>query len=457
MALTDMRVLEAQPYYNDERARVVFKFGNMLMDTATLCHVRVRVENRRGQVADGWGAMFLSHMWAFRTPAIQPPHKDAVMRRLVEALCQRITENHDYAHPIDHFRTLEFELPAINARIGREMNLPEEMPYLGVLVCAAPLDAALHDAFGIVNNISTYDGYGPDFMSDLSTYLGPTFKGRYVSDFVKPTFAPLVPIFHTVGGLDILRAVDVTERVDGYPHSLEQWIKRDGVYCFKVKLNGRDTDWDLQRLIEVYRIARETHPNPQQTLYLSADTNEQSQHPDYMVDLLHRLRETAPDVYDALLLVEQPTERDLTAHRFDMRELAALKPTIIDESLTSLADLELALELGWSGVALKACKCQSIELLIAAWADVHGIDITVQDLTCPGIALLQSVGLTARLNSMMNAVEANARQYYPETSRLEMAVHGDIMLVRDGVVHTKSLRGPGLGYQREKIGRTIFG
>ena len=132
-----------------------------------------------------------------------------------------------------------------------------------------------------------------------------------------------------------------------------------------------------------------------------------------MVELLHRLRETAPDVYDALLLVKQPTERDLTAHRFDMRELAALKLTIIDESLTSLADLEPALELGWSGVALKACKCQSIELLIAAWADVHGIDITVQDLTCPGIALLQSVGLTARLNSMMNAVGGQCATVLP--------------------------------------------
>ena len=87
-----------------------------------------------------------------------------------------------------------------------------------------------------------------------------------------------------------------------------------------------------------------------------------------------------------------------------------------------LADLELALELGWSGVALKACKCQSIELLIAAWAEVNGIKMTVQDLTCPGIALLQSVGLTARLNSLMNAVEANARQYFPETSRPEMPV-----------------------------------
>jgi hypothetical protein len=191
-------------------------------------------------------------------------------------------------------------------------------------------------------------------------------------------------------------------------------------------------------------------------LYLSADTNEQSEHPAYMVDLLHRLRETAPDVYGALLVVEQPTERDLTAHRFDMRELAALKPTIIDESLTRLADLELALELGWSGVALKACKCQSIELLIAAWAEVNAIDITVQDLTCPGIALLQSVGLTARLNSMMNAVEANARQYYPETSRPEMPVHGAIIHVTNGVARTESLQGPGLGYQRQRIQRAIF-
>lgn len=456
---TDIRILEAQPYFSDEKARELFKFGNMVMDTATLCHVRLRVENRRGQVADGWGAIFLSHQWAFRAPDIPPQTKDQVMRQIVETVCQRATDLSDFAHPIDLFLPLEAELSQINTSICQAANLPEIMPYLGAVVCASPIDTALHDAFGVVNDISTYDGYGPEFFEhDLSAWLGGDFKGRYLNQFIQPAFAPVVPIFHTVGALDKLTIAEVeqAEADDDYPQSLDRWIERDGVFCFKIKLNGRDLDWDLNRLIAVYRIARDTHPDPNKRIYLSADTNEQSESPAYMVDLLHRLRETAPEIYAALLLVEQPTERDLTAHRFDMRQLAALKPVIIDESLTSLADFDLALELGWSGVALKTCKCQSIELLLAARAQTEGVHITVQDLTNPGIALLQSVGLVARLPALIGGLEANSRQFYPQSSAAEINIHPNIMRIHNGLAHTDSLRGPGLGYQIKRIDRHIF-
>jgi len=37
-----------------------------------------------------------------------------------------------------------------------------EIPALTTFLCASPIDAALHDAFGKVNKISSYQGYGPD-------------------------------------------------------------------------------------------------------------------------------------------------------------------------------------------------------------------------------------------------------------------------------------------------------
>lgn len=459
MPASDIRVLEAQPYFSDEKARELFQFGNMVMDTATLCHVRVRVENWRGQVADGWGAIFLSHQWAYRAPNVSPGAKDHIMRRVVETVCQRVTDFKDFAHPIDIFRALEPELPAINTAICRASDLTEDMPYLGMVVCASPVDTALHDAFGIVNDVSTYNGYSRDFFThDLSAYLGETFTNRYLNQFIQPAFAPVVPVFHTVGVLDRLTVTEVDRKgpIDEYPQSLDKWIERDGVFCFKIKLNGRDMAWDLNRLVSVYQVARQTHTDPDRRIYLSADTNEQSESPDYMVELLHRLREKSPDAYQALLLVEQPTERDLSAHRFDMRPLAALKPVIIDESLTSLADLDLALELGWTGVALKTCKCQSLELLLVAKAQTEGIYITVQDLTNPGIALLQSVGLTSRLPSLLHGLEANSRQYYPQISTPEAVVHPNILRVHDGLARTDTLRGPGLGYQIDCIDRPIF-
>jgi hypothetical protein len=68
---------------------------------------------------------------------------------------------------------------------------------------------------------------------------------------------------------------------------------------------------------------------------------------------------------------------------------------------------------------------------------------------------LHSVGLAARLHPLMG-VEANSRQYYPDTSAPEAEVHPGIVQVRNGVAWTETLQGPGLGYQVEKIRRPIF-
>lgn len=459
MLKSDIRVLEVEPFFQVEKAREPLKFGASVMDEVTFCHVRARVENRRGQVADGWGAIFLSDFWAFPAPGIRHQVRDEVMRRVTQAVCTLYASQNRFAHPLDTFWELEPELANINAGICKEMDLSEEMPFLGALVCASPVDAALHDAFGIANSISSYAGYGPDFINhDLSIYLGPSFAGIYLSEIVRPEFAPKIPIFHLVGGLDKLRASQVSADAprDGRPNSLDQWIAQDGVFCLKIKLRGADLDWDLDRTIEVYRIAREEQARQGETvLHLSADTNEQCTGPEYMVEYLRRLRERAPEAYEALLYVEQPTERDLRAHRFDMRELAALKPVIVDESLTGLEEMDLALELGWSGIALKTCKCHSMELLMAARCHILGIPYTIQDLTNPGLSLLHSVGLGARLRPLMG-VEANSRQYYPESSTPERQIHPGIVGVKGGTVTTRTLVGPGLGYQTHLINRSIF-
>ena len=48
-----------------------------------------------------------------------------------------------------------------------------------------------------------------------------------------------------------------------------------------------------------------------------------------------------------------------------MHEAAKLRPVVIDESLIDLESLLLAREMGYTGVALKACKGQSQAMLMA--------------------------------------------------------------------------------------------
>lgn len=455
---SDIRIRRVTPYYPFVKARTPLKFGAVVVEALDFCHVCVEAENRKGKVATGWGAMFLMDMWAWPSPKVAHEERMKAMRRLNGDLCKVFASYDDYAHPIEMFHRLDGPMRRAAEEISRDMKLVEQIPYLATLVCASPIDAAVHDAFGNVNGIATYDGYGRDFMaSDLSTWLGKEFKGAYVGDFTARKMPERIAAFHLVGGLDKLHEKDVADSdpKDGLPVSLDQWIRHDHLHCLKVKIRGTDLEWDLARIREVAAIAHEEHKKlGLKDLFFSADTNEQCKSPDYCVELLTKLRESDPQTYKELLYLEQPTERDLHAHRFDMRPLGKLKPVIMDESLMTLEDFELAMELGWSGVALKACKCQSDALVFACKAGRLKIPYTVQDLTNPGIALIQSVALAAHLYTL-KGVEANSRQFFPAASVAEAKVHPGVFKLTDGCIDTTSMTGTGLGYRWSEIGRKL--
>jgi len=454
---SDIRVRTVETFKVMTRCRTPLKFGAVVVDELPIGYARVTVENRNGNVATGWGAMFLMDLWAW--PVSQATHavKNQVMCDLFDAYAKVIGSYNAFGHPLEIFMATKDELARLNRTVCARLTPDETMPYLGALICASPIDHALHDAFGHVNGIDSYRGYGPEHMGfDLSRYLGSRYKGVYPSQFLRQDYAPSVPIFHLVGGLDLLRTAEVTTALpqDGIPNSLDSWIERDGVFCLKVKLQGRNLAWDIQRTLEVSRIYHEVRATVRPDLparpYLTADTNEQCESPEYMIEYLHKVREAVPQVYDEILYIEQPTERDLTANRWDMRTLAQYKPVLIDESLATIEDFQLALELGWSGIALKSCKCLSSDLLFIPMAEMNRIPYAVQDLTNPSLASLASVGLAARTHPILG-VEANSRQFFPAANALAATVHPGIYTVRNGVADTSTLRGTGLGMQVEKM------
>jgi L-alanine-DL-glutamate epimerase-like enolase superfamily enzyme len=449
---SDIKVLEAIPIFRLEKPRYPLKFGAVVMRETTYCHIRVKVENRKGKVAWGDGGMFLSTVWAFPDPEVDLELKDKAMREVVERFCKLVTEYSGYAHPIEIFMDLEPELKKIGKEIQEKYSFPKEFPYLAVLVSASPIDCAIHDAFGNVNEISSYDGYDENFMNrDLSHWLGKDFKGKYPSMFIRKEYLKKVPVFHLVGGLDKLREkeVDETDPQDGLPNSLEGWVKRDGLFCLKVKLRGNDLAWDLERYLDVFHIAHEANKRAKR-FYFSIDTNEQCESPEYIVELLNKIKERNPLAYEELLFVEQPTERDLRLHKFDMRKLASLKPVFIDESLTSLEDFQLAIELGWSGIAVKTCKCHSKALIFISKAKKEGIPYVIPDLTNPAISLVHSAGFAGRTYPL-KGLESNSCQYFPNASLAEAKVHPGIFRRKNGFLNLESIRGYGFGFRMEEI------
>jgi hypothetical protein len=118
---------------------------------------------------------------------------------------------------------------------------------------------------------------------------------------------------------------------------------------------------------------------------------------------------------------------------------------VIDESLIDFESLLLSRELGYSGVALKACKGQSEALLMGAAAQKYGMFLCVQDLTCPGASFLHSASLSARIPTVA-AIEGNARQYCPLGNRPWADRFPSMFHVTDGTLGTAALDGPGLGF-----------
>jgi len=455
---TDIRVREIKNHYMEFTARSPLKFGAVVVPYCLYCQTKAVVEDKKGRIADGWGGMFLMDFWGFPSPRIEHPVREKAMVNVNEKFARALEAYGAFGHPVEIFNELEGELDRIRIDVSKEMSLPDEMPFLGALVCASPLDAAIHDAYGKMHGLSTYGCYGKDFMNyDLSRYLGDKYQGRYISDFIRKEYARELPVFHLVGGLDKLRKgeVDENDPKDGLPNSLDEWVERDGLVCLKIKLKGSDLDWDLHRTLEVVSIAHEVQDKQgRDELFFSADTNEQCESPDYMIEYLNELKGKDERAFRELLYVEQPTERDLRASMHDMHKLAAVKPVIIDESLTSLEDMELALKLGWSGIALKACKTQSQSLILASKAEAEGIPYTIQDLSNPALALIHSAGLAARLNPMMG-VEANSCQYFGASSVPEAKVHPGVFHRTGGKITTESIKGPGLGFQIEEIQRRL--
>ena len=178
------------------------------------------------------------------------------------------------------------------------------------------------------------------------------------------------------------------------------------------------------------------------------DSNEMNRSPEDTLEYLRKLRKASPLAFNSLLYIEQPTERDLHRHMFSMREVSEIKPVLADEGVTDLESFNLALKLGWSGVAVKACKWHTSSLLYISKMEHLGIPYSIQDLTCPGLALVHSASLAARSNPI-KGFEYNARQYLPFAYQEIQKRHETLFKVKDGMVSTESLQPIGLGFSVE--------
>jgi L-alanine-DL-glutamate epimerase-like enolase superfamily enzyme len=446
---TDIRVVDANITFEDHPFRTPLKFGGRVMDRHRLMNVQVTVENKAKKHAVGFGSMPVGQVWAWPSDSLTPDQTGAAMTDFAERVV-RLTDAVDgYLHPLDYVFQISAEYYHLGKVVGEKHKLGQPVPELAQLVAASPLDAALHDAFGKVNGINSYNGLSSEYCpNDLATYLDEQFAGEYLDRYTSRTPQPRMPLYHLVGALDPLTSAEVSQRVqDGLPNTLGEWIAANGLTHLKIKLNGEDLDWDVNRVLAVERVAAEAQAaRGCSTWYYSTDFNEKCANVEYVLEFLKRVEQSSPQAFARIQYIEQPTHRDLKKHPDNkMHKAAAIKPIVIDESLTSYESLLLAREQGYSGVALKACKGHTEALFAAAAAQKFGMFLCVQDLTCPGFSFLHSASLAARIPGVA-AIEGNGRQYCPAANKLWARQYPGMFDIHDGTVETGLLKLDGLGF-----------
>ncbi len=443
---TDIRILEVRHQFEDFTYRAPYQFGGRTVSDVTLLNVDVRVRTDGGKEAWGFGSMPLGNAWAF--PNVPFDVSLGAMRALADDLRRITADCTERGHPIDLARVLDPEFLRAAAAVSQRRALPSPIPKLCTLVVSSPFDAALHDAYGKVLGVSAYATYGRDFMNgDLSRDLGAPFKGAYLDRYIPSKPRPTMPVFHSVGASDPIEPSDVKQPLnDGLPNTLEEWIRRDGLIRFKIKLNGGNLPADLDRVIRIDRVVARVLPSRgvSDWKYL-LDFNEGCPNVGYLLEFMGKVREATPSGFRRILYIEQPTQRDLKKDRDNvMHEAAKLCPIVADEALTDLESLLLAREMGYTGVALKACKGQTHAMLLAAAAQKFGMFLCVQDLTCPGASLIHSAGIAARVPGNAG-IEANGRQFVPSANAPWEAKFPGLFTIHDGLMKTGQLTGPGLG------------
>ena len=413
------------------KMRLPLKFGAETIDSIKIAHVELEAYGVKGI-----GETPLSVAWSW------PSSRSFIEREEIMCdFCRFLSENYPapHAHPMTEGKVfLDDILPVLHSRFNSEKKT--DMPHLAALICASAFDIAVHDAYGNSLGKPTYQTYTKEFMEhDLAWfYNDPAFAGKYPADYFVPVPETL-PVWHLVGGKDLLTESELTgnEPDDGYPVTLIEWIKRDGLTCLKIKLTGKDSEWDYNRMVAVGKIALEYGCDS-----LSPDFNCQVTDPDYVNRILDRLKENEPEIFDLVIYVEQPFPYDLESNRIDVHSCSCRKPLFMDESAHDWRFVKLGYSLGWTGVALKVCKTQTGALLSACWAKEHDMKLMVQDLTNPTFAMLPHVLLAAHIGTI-RGVECNAPQFYPQASLEMEKLHPGLYERRNGVVVIKSLTGTG--------------
>jgi L-alanine-DL-glutamate epimerase-like enolase superfamily enzyme len=418
-----LMILDAEVSFQTQRLATPLQLSSGSIGELTEAVATVVVESG-GRRTVGRGSIYLSDLWAWPDIALTHPQRDAVLRRLCEAIAGELTRvfRDQPSHPLE----LGLRLHHLACET---LAVAPNPPVLARAMCASPFDAAIHDAAGLALGRSAFALYDdPAALPTADRFFPNIGACRAIAAVIQsPRFE--LPAWYVVSKDEALET------------TLVPAIRKHGYRCLKLKLTGSDNEADVARTAEVYQAATAVSGG---RVRLTVDTNEANSSAESVLDYLERLKAADKKAFEALEYFEQPTSRDIQRHPFDWRAVAQRKPVLLDEGLTDLNLLAESRRQGYSGFALKTCKGHSMLLVCAAWAHLHGMLISLQDLTNPGISLIHGALVGAHLPTI-NGAELNSPQFTPAANREFISRLPELFEPRDGVHRLPHNIPPGLG------------
>ncbi|QDU36036.1 hypothetical protein Mal4_03190 [Maioricimonas rarisocia] len=336
---------------------------------------------------------------------------------------------------------------------------------LSIAYASALFERAMIDAVCRMEELSFFEAVRQNRLGFDAGSVFPELKSIRLQDHLPQRPRTRFAIRHTVGLADPLTADDLpeSERVnDGEPETLAEYVQRDGLKFFKVKISG-DAEADLHRLGRIWDVIVDVE-DPVVTL----DGNESYTDINAFARFVERFEAEQLGIFQHTSFIEQPLTRALTHDPSTADAIAKItrhKPVIIDEADESLDSFPSALAIGYSGTSHKNCKgvfkslvnfcrCRQLEaqdrIVIQSGEDLSNMPMVPlhQDFAALGVLDILDCERNGHHYSygLSHLTETEKRHVRTAHRDLYTPRDGELFLnIRNGMVQCESLQCRGFG------------
>ncbi|MCP4092449.1 MAG: mandelate racemase [Planctomycetes bacterium] len=452
-----IRIANAKLETLDCHTRLPFRFGIHTLTGAPYATATVEIEAADGRRAFGAASDLLVPKWFEKNPALTPEEDSAALVASAEAA---------FAAAMEIPPTTVFDLwwQLYRNRVAQQPRCDSDLLVRGFGV--ALLERAMLDAACRLLDCSFFDALKNNLFVFEPGVVHEELKDWDLAAELAEAPAASIQLRHTVGLLDALTNEELEPAMapaDGLPNSLEEDVQRYGLQWFKIKVAGRGQE-DVDRLLAIAKVLKDNGiEEPRFTL----DGNEQYADMQQLAGLLQSVNATPEGAafLRGLAFIEQPLSRDHTfdpSRHQDFDAVKAFAPVIIDEADFGTWAFLDAIQLGYQGISIKACKGVFRALLNRGICSIRGGGLfqSGEDLTnLPVRALQQDLCLMTTLG--IEHVERNGHHYFrgldhlpAEEPSAALQAHPDlyhesagtiVLAINNGRLETASLHCRGFG------------